>query len=302
MNKVVIIIVNWNTGELLARCLESMQVLPEREIIDEVIVVDNASTDRSLVKAQVSVGKSINKPRVRFIKQSSNTGFAKANNVAIELVFDRLEQGTHVLLLNPDTEIRAGALTAMVRVLEQDSRVGVVGPRLINSDGSGQASVRAFPTFGVFAFLLLRLHLLLPGARLWRSYKRDDFDYGGQAEVDQVKGAAFMIRGETLQQVGILDEGFWVWFEEVDYCRRVKATGWKVAYTPEAQVIHHGAISFNQLVGFKRSLPWLKSSLHYASKHLAWYESIILWLLAPISILLMIPATFWHAKQKNHEG
>lgn len=302
MLKLVIIIVNWNTGELLTRCLRSLQQLPELDLINEVIVVDNASTDRSLVKAQVAVGESINKPRVRFLKQNSNTGFARANNIAVELVMGRLGQQTHVLLLNPDTELKAGALTQLVRVLEEDEMVGVVGPRLLNGDGSGQPSVRSFPTFGVFVFLLLKLHRLWPNAKLWQAYMKDDFDYTGQAEVDQVKGAAFLIRGTLLDRVGLLDDRFWVWFEEVDYCKRVKAAGYKIVYTPRAQIVHHGAVSFNQLVGFRRSLPWLNSCLHYARKHLRWYEVLLLWLLAPISILLIIPAMFWHVKQKNYEG
>lgn len=300
MTKLVVIIVNWNTGELLARCLRSLQSLPERELIDEVIVVDNASTDRSLVKAQVAGGESINKPRVRFIKRHDNAGFARANNIAMESVLHKVDSETHVLLLNPDTEVKAGALAGMMRVLEQDSMAGVVGPRLLNSDGSGQLSVRSFPTFGVFIFMFLKLNRVLPRAKLWRRYLRDDFDYDRRAEVDQVKGAAFMIRGKLLESVGLLDERFWVWFEEVDYCQRVKRVGRKIVYTPEAQVIHQGATSFNQLVGWRRSLPWLASCLHYASKYLAWYEQAILWLLTPISILLIVPATFFHLKERNN--
>lgn len=299
MTKLVVIVVNWNTGELLARCLRSLQSLPERGLIDEVIVVDNASTDRSLVKAQVVVGEGINKPRVRFIKQHANAGFARANNIAMESVLHRIDSETHVLLLNPDTEVKAGALAGMTRVLEQDSMVSIVGPRLLNSDGSGQLSVRSFPTLGVFIFMFLKLNRIWPQAKRWRRYIRDDFDYGRQAEVDQVKGAAFMIRGTLIKSVGLLDEKFWVWFEEVDYCQRVKERGGRIVYTPEAQVIHQGAASFNQLVGFQRSLPWLASCLHYANKYLKWYEQATLWLLAPISILLIVPATFFHLKRNN---
>ena len=302
MTKVVIIIVNWNTGELLARCLRSLQSLPEGDLIDEVIVVDNASTDRSLVKAQVAVGESINKPKVRFIKRPDNAGFAKANNMAMKLVLPRLDSETHVLLLNPDTEVGPGALSGMTRVLGQDSLAGVVGPRLLNNDGSGQLSVRSFPTLGVFIFMFLKLNRIWPQAKRWRRYIRDDFDYGRQVEVDQVKGAAFMIRGKLLESVGLLDEKFWVWFEEVDYCQRVKRAGGKIVYTPEAQVIHQGAASFNQLVGWRRSLPWLVSCLHYASKHLAWYKQAILLLLTPISILLIVPATFFHLKERANEN
>lgn len=302
MTKLIVIIVNWNTGELLARCLRSLRSLPERDLIDEVMVVDNASTDRSLVKAQVAVGKSINKPRVRFIKQRDNAGFAKANNIAMESAGPRLDSETHVLLLNPDTEVKAGALAGMTRVLEQDSTAGVVGPRLLNSDGSGQPSVRSFPTFGVFVFMFLKLNRIWPRAKWWRSYIRDDFDYNRRAEVDQVKGAAFMIRGALIKSVGLLDEKFWVWFEEVDYCQRVKERGGKIVYTPEAQVIHQGAVSFNQLVGFQRSLPWLASCLHYANKYLKWYEWATLLLLTPISILLIVPATFFHLKERANEN
>ncbi len=300
MTKLVVIIVNWNTGELLARCLHSLQSLPEQGLIDEVIVVDNASTDRSLVKAQVVVGESINKPKVRFIKQHANAGFARANNIAMKSVLHRIDSETHVLLLNPDTEVKAGALAGMTRALEQDSMVSVVGPRLLNSDGSGQLSVRSFPTFGVFIFMFLKLNRVLPRAKLWRRYIGDNFDYDRHAEVDQVKGAAFMIRGKSLESVGLLDERFWVWFEEVDYCQRVKAAGYKIIYTPSAEVVHHGAVSFNQLVGWRRSLPWLASCLHYAGKYLTWYEQAILWLLTPISILLIVPATFSHLLKRGY--
>ena len=304
MSKVVIIIVNWNTGELLMNCVKSLQGLSEEErgLIDEVIVVDNASTDRSIVKAQYIVGKSINKPRVRFIMNERNVGFARANNLAIDRVLKK-PGDFHVLLLNPDTEIRAGALHGMLQVLQGDKKIGVVGPRLINSDGSVQPSVRSFPSFGEFVYLLLKLNRVASKSRRWQKYMRRDFDYAKQGSVDQIMGAAFLIRGVLTRSVGLLDERFWVWFEEVDYCKRVKQAGWDIVYTPEAEVMHYGGVSFNQLVSWKKTRPWLKSMMHYANKYFTAYERIVLWLLLPIAFILIIPSSVLHLviKQQNEK-
>lgn len=292
MSKLVIIIVNWNTGELLKNCVKSLQELSEEErgLIDEVIIVDNASTDRSVVKAQHVVGKSINKPRVRFIMQDKNLGFAKANNVAIDRVLKK-SGDWHILLLNPDTEVRAGALNGMLQTLKEDKSIGVVGPRLINSDGSIQPSVRSFPTFGEFVYLFLKLNRIASRSRRWQGYMRTDFDYTRRGSVDQVMGAAFLIRGELIQSVGLLDEKFWVWFEEVDYCKRAKLAGWKIVYTPEAEVMHSGGASFNRLVSWKKSWSWFMSMMHYAHKYFNIYEQIILWLLLPVALILTLPSS-----------
>lgn len=296
----VIIIVNWNTGELLMNCVKSLQGLSEEErgLIDEVIIVDNASTDRSIVKAQHIVGKSINKPRVRFIRQEKNLGFAKANNIAIDRVLKK-DGDWHILLLNPDTEVRAGALNGMLQALNEDKSIGIVGPRLINSDGSTQPSVRSFPAFGEFVFLFLKLNRIAPKSRRWQSYMRTDFDYTRQGSVDQVMGAAFLIRGELIRSVGLLDEKFWVWFEEVDYCKRVKLAGWKIVYTPEAEVLHHGGVSFNQLVSWQKNRLWLKSMMHYARKYFNFYERIVLWLLLPLAFALTLPFSLRHLAIKR---
>ena len=304
MQKLVIIIVNWNTGELLKNCVQSLQELSEeeRDLIDEVIIVDNASTDRSIVKAQHVAGKSVNKPRVRFIRQEKNLGFAKANNIAIDRVLSK-SGDFHILLLNPDTEVRAGALTGMLEVLNDDKLIGVVGPRLVNRDGTTQPSVRAFPSFGEFVFLFLKLHRIAAKSGRWQKYMRTDFNYIRQGSVDQVMGAAFLIRGELIQSVGLLDEKFWVWFEEVDYCKRAKLAGWKIAYTPEAEVMHYGGVSFNQLVSWRKALSWFKSMMHYAGKYFNIYERVMLWLLLPLALMLTFPSSVMHlaARRQNEK-
>jgi GT2 family glycosyltransferase len=298
MQQVVIIIVNWNTGEFLSRCLASLAVLPERERIAEVIVVDNASRDTSLVKAQVTTGQSGNRPPVRFIKLEHNAGFARANNIGFQRVRNSSHKDAHVLLLNPDTEMRAGALAHLMDTL-QDLRVGIVGPKLLNADGTTQPSVRAFPTLGVFVFFFLKLQYLFGRAALWRRYLRHDFEAELGQEVDQVMGAALLLRRAVVESIGLFDNNFWVWFEEVDLCRRVRYAGWKIMYEPRAEVLHHGGVSFNQLVGLRRAWPWLMSCLYYARKHLGYPAAMLLWLLLPAALVLAVPSSIVHLARRG---
>jgi GT2 family glycosyltransferase len=286
MNKVAIIIVNWNTGQYLADCIRSLAALPEREIerIDEVVVVDNASSDRSVIKAKQVVGENINKPRVRFVQNEKNEGFAAANNVGIDRVLQK-EKMTHVLLLNPDTKVRPGMVIEMIEVLGKNERAGVVGAKLIGADGKLQPSIRHFPTKKeMFLYLL----------KLGRFVRQEKTDYDKEQKVDQVMGAAFLIRKEVVESVGKLDDGFFLWFEEVDYCRRVVNEGWEVWYTPSAVCEHLGGISFGQLVGFQKTVPWLKSMQRYARKHMGYGTVAALYVLSPVSLLLSIPATLMH--------
>ena len=293
MDKVSIIIVNWNTGELLANCLRSLMLLPERSLIEHVVVADNASRDDSLKRAERTID---GWKAVSFISLEQNVRFARANTIGL----DSLEvKGRHILLLNPDTEMRPGSLKAMVEKLHGNHQVGIVGPKLFNSDGSVQASVRGFPTFTVLAGMFLKFHRLLPGLSLWRRYFASDFDYSREQPVEQVMGACFLIRDELFVDVGSLDEGFWIWFEEVDYCKRAHQAGWTVLYTPAGEVIHHGGVSFHQLFGFKKSWPFIRSALYYARKHFASWKVLVLYTLLPFAVLLILPSGLVHFAQRK---
>lgn len=291
---VTIIIVNWNTGGLLHRCLLSLAALPERVLIDRVLVVDNASTDDSMKQAKAA---RLPLP-TEFIGLPHNVGFARANNIA----WRKVRQNSHILLLNPDTEVRAGAVQVMVDAFKAD-RVGIVGPRLVNPDGSGQLSVRQFPTLAVFVILFLKLHRIFAGLPAWQRYMQAAFDYTKPAAVDQVMGAAFLVRNTAWESIGLLDERFWIWFEEVDYCKRAKAAGWMVHYTPMATVVHHGAASFSQLFGPRKSWLFLRGALQYAHKHLGLAAWVLLWVLVPFSLALSLPAGIVHAmsRQRNQK-
>ncbi|MEX2054994.1 MAG: glycosyltransferase family 2 protein [Candidatus Andersenbacteria bacterium] len=307
MTQVSIAIVNWNTGELLAKCVQSLLNVADSDRIAEIIVVDNASTDTSFAKAQAEVRGDARANKVIWIPLKTNAGFAKANNLALQRIHERHpSDSAHVLLLNPDTKVSSGALQQLLAVLDRNPQAGIVGPKLLNTDGTHQPSVRAFPTGSVLTVFFLKLARLLPLQGFWGRYLQTDFDYTKEQPTDQVMGAAFLIRNSLLdpkhaQYVGRLDEAFFVWFEEVDYCRRAKASGWQTVYTPLATITHHGGASFAQLLGVRRVLPYLKSALHYSRKHLSLLTTIILFLLLPISVLLAVPAALVHMvfRQQN---
>lgn len=284
--KLAISIINWNTGQLLANCLRSLLALPdaERSRIDSVWIIDNASRDQSVEQARAVMAASSESLPIHLIVNKNNVGFAAGNNQALQ----KIGGGRQVLLLNPDTEVEPGALSALLAVLESDSTVGIVGPRLVNSDGSLQGSVRPFPKFGDFILYMLKL------GRIIQSRQEGQFDYSHAGYVDQVMGAAFLIRDTVVRDVGLLDVGFFTLFEEVDYAKRARDAGWRCFYTPASTIRHVRAASFNQLVGFRRSLPWLQSSLHYARKHLTPWQVAVLYILVPLSLALVLPASVKH--------
>lgn len=296
MSRIRIIIVNWNTGKLLTRCVQSLQTLPERNLIDSIVVIDNASHDNSLVWLRQKIAADTNPP-VHITASPTNLGFARANNQAVAQGSTGHGPGDpHIFLLNPDTEVKPGALATLVQTLEHNQAVGVVGPKLLHADGSLQPSVRQFPSAGVLAMFFLKLGRLLPHTGWGRKYLAQSFDYNKRSAVDQVMGAAFLIRNAVWQHVGTLDESFWVWFEEVDYCRRVKNAGWQVMFDPAATVTHHGAASFNQLIGTRRTLPFLRSALRYSAKHLGYASTVSLLALFPAALCLAIPAAVFHRR------
>jgi GT2 family glycosyltransferase len=292
-----IVIVNWNTGQLLARCIQALEALPEKSLIHHAYVVDNASKDDSLEEA-VKVPTSF---ALDCIRSTVNLGFSKANNLGLEKIRTSGAQ-THILLLNPDTEMQPGCLTALLEALKRHPLAGVVGPRLLNADKSLQPSVRAFPTFAVFLSFFLKLQHVLSKRAFWQHYMQTHFDYSKEQSVDQVMGAVFLIRHEAWKKIGDLDDHYWIWFEEVDYCQRAKRAGWEVWYTPTGETMHYGAASFHQLVGLRRTWPFIQSSLVYTGIYEEQWQFMILWLLTPIALLLALPASLAHIRQKQHNA
>jgi GT2 family glycosyltransferase len=230
-----VIVVSWNTRELLRACLASLR----RElqgVSAEVFLIDNDSADGSAAMVAADF------PEVRLIANKTNRGFAAANNQALDTV-----TGEFVLLLNPDTEVHPGALNKLVEFMHTHPRAGIVAPQLLNSDGSIQRSCRQFPTFFGMLYELMGLSRFFPDKPLFRQYKMLDWEHDDERQVDQPEGACLLLRKSVIDQVGTLDEGFFMLFEEVDWCYRIKQAGWEIWFTPTAKVTHHYGQSIKQV-------------------------------------------------------
>lgn len=251
---VSIAIVNWNASHFLSPCLRSIYNNGASEDHLEVLIVDNASADGSaeLIEAEF--------PQARVLRNDSNLGFAKATNQAI-----RLSHGRYVLLLNPDTVLFPSAISAMVSFLDKHPKVAAVGPRTLNSNGQTVESYAPFPG----------LEMALRGLRLVATASYECLLEPPSLEpkpVDWVCGACMMVRREALDQVGLLDEGFFMYWEETDLCWRLWQHGWEVYYLPEACITHHMAGSSAQaddkvyLNGLLLN-EWVNSAHRFLRKH-----------------------------------
>jgi len=242
-----IIIVNWNTRELLAGCLRSIAncelritnyrtpATPIYRSINlpaaEVFVVDNASTDGSATMVREHF------PWVRLIENTENVGFARANNQGIALA-----TGRYVLLLNPDTEIHPGALETLIEFMGATPEAGACGPRLLNGDGTLQHGCHPMLTPGREFWRLLFLERFWPRT----TYPIDRWDVATPRQVEVIKGACLLLRRAALDQVGVLDESYFMYTEEVDLCYRLTQAGWGLWCVPAAAVTHYGEGSSRQ--------------------------------------------------------
>jgi N-acetylglucosaminyl-diphospho-decaprenol L-rhamnosyltransferase len=248
-----VIVVSWNTADLLLACLASLAENPFHGD-HEIIVVDNASPDGSADRVARSY------PRVRLIRNASNEGYSAGNNLAI-----RRACGRYVLLLNSDTEVRSGTLDRLVRFLESAPRAGAVGPRHVNPDGSLQPSCMRFPTLGtalIFDTLVARLP---PGKRHLDRYFMRDFDHRSSRPVDQIPGSCLLMPREVVQTVGLLDERLWLYFNDVDYCQRILAADYSIHFLSDAEVMHHQHASTRKFTYFV--VEWHANRVIYYRKY-----------------------------------
>lgn len=268
--KLSILIVSYNVRELLDRCLRSLSPIPDDW---EVIVVDNDSNDGT--KEYLERWKTENGKR-KIVLLPKNVGFAKGNIEAYKHA-----SGEYILLLNPDTKVLPNAIATMVRYLDEHPRVSILGPKLLNEDGSVQRSVRGFPTLISQLFILLKLHNYYSSTfESLKHYLLPDFDYSKTQSVDQVMGAALLTRRSDIDAVGFLDPKFKRIFEEVDFCYRVKKSGGEVAYHPDARIVHSKGQSFGNSMRLSRMLRkqyyFNQGMLRFFRKHKPLWQTIAL--------------------------
>jgi GT2 family glycosyltransferase len=260
-----IIIVNWNVRDLLRACLQSLERHPASRHSQRIIVVDNASTDGSVAMLREEF------PAVQVVASARNAGYGGGNNLGLA----RAEQldaaagrptSSHFLILNPDTEATPGALDALLDYADAHADAGIVGPQLRYADGSAQSSRRRFPTLATALFESTWLQPLAPRRLLDDYYVRDRRD-DETCDVDWVVGAAMLVRREAYLQVGGFDEqSFFMYSEEIDWCRRIKQAGWRVIYHPQSVIIHHEGKSSEQ-VSARRMIHFNTSKVRYFAKH-----------------------------------
>jgi len=271
--KVSIVIVSWNVKAFLVDCIESI-IKSTSSFDNEIIVVDNAGTDGT-VEAIIE-----RFPEVRLIANADNAGFARANNQGAAVA-----QGEYLFIVNPDTQFLPNTLNELVKFMDRNPDIAMCGPHVLNGDRTTQRSVRGLPTWGM-AFSrhtpLGTLGLFRKSLSAWRCR---DFNYHQQADVEQLIGAALLVRRNIFERVCGFDERFFMYYEEVDLCKRIKEEGGRVVYNPGAELIHLGGKSSNQIPAQKRFM-MLNSLVLYLQKHTDGFQSRLLSGLFKAGVLL----------------
>lgn len=267
-----IIIVSWNVREKLK---DNLRALYESQDVDfEVFVVDNNSRDGTVAMAQE------NYPQVKLIINRQNYGFARANNQAIKLA-----QGRYVLLLNPDMRLFDDTLSSIVSWADSHEQAWVIGCRLLDESARIVKQVRRFPALLDQLAIILKIPHIFPA--VLNRYLMNDFDYSKSAAVDSVRGGFFMIRRQAVKRVGLLDERYFLWFEEVDYCRRVKEAGGEIWYMPTAECIDLMGQSFKQVNLAVKQRYFRDSMLKYFKKWQPGWQYWILRLAWPVGLMVV---------------
>jgi GT2 family glycosyltransferase len=251
-----IIIVNWNTKEYLLPCLKSI-FKGGQGTGWEVIVVDNGTRDGSREEVKKAF------PLVHLIENERNLGFAKAANQGLQKA-----SGRYVLLLNPDTQVKNGAIERLVSFIGAHSDVGVAGAQLLNADGTKQNSIANFPSLGTELLNKSLLRWLFP-----KKFPGKERNYSEPIEVDSVIGACMMVRRDALDQFGLLDEDYFLFLEETDWCYRMKKAGWKIYHVPQAEVYHFQGKSA-ETVKKRARIEFYRSRYHFFKKnrgHFQWF-------------------------------
>lgn len=263
--KTSVIIVSYNTREILRACLERLFAVTS-DLVLEVIVVDNASRDASADMVERDF------PGVRLIRSQTNLGFAAANNVGFKMA-----SGDYILLLNPDALVEPGALQRSLACMAADPAIGMGGGLLLGKAGEWQPSARLFPSLLNELLVLSGLAARFPKSRFFGRFDRTWDDSGKPVEVDWVPGAFTLIRRSALEAVGAFDERFFLYYEEVDLCRRFRQAGWTIWYWPDAVIRHWGGESSKTVEnhdfsssGSQLTLWRMRSGLLYYRKHHGW--------------------------------
>lgn len=275
-----IIIVNYNTCKLTCDAIQSI-LRSDTSYSYEIIVVDNHSSDDSMEIIPRSF------PEVTLIGNTENVGFARANNQAI-----RISCGRYILLLNSDTVIQEDTLQVMVSFMDQHPEVGASGCKVVLPDGRlDKACRRGFPTPAASFYYLSGLSRLFPKSALFNQYQLTHLDPDDSYPVDCLVGAFMIVRRETIEQVGLLDEDFFMYGEDVDWCYRMKQAGWGIYYYPQTSIIHYKGASSRRkplkiIYEFHRAM-YLFHKKHYQQKY-SWLTNAAVYIGISLKFILSL--------------
>jgi GT2 family glycosyltransferase len=263
-----IVIVSWNARKFLIDCLKSIAATAP-PLAQEVIVVDNGSTDGS------AEAVAADHPGVRLIRNEANLGFARGNNLGLAAA-----EGRYVALINSDVLLRDGCLQRLVRYLDEHPRVGIVGPRVLNADGTLQFSCWDFPSVAGTLARSLALDTLARRSALGARFTMRDWPTDAEHAAEALSGCIVVARREAVQSVGPLDEAYFFYAEDQDWCLRFRRAGWEIRYDPLAEAVHFGGGSSSGQTA-RYAVEYERANLYYWRKHhgrlgQAWYAIMIL--------------------------
>ena len=273
MKDVSVVVVTYKEGlDILKACFDS--VVAQTGVSFELIVVDNGASEatRGLLSSY---------PASTYIRNATNRGFAAAVNQGIKRA-----NGRYTLLLNPDTSCGPDVYSKMIARLDQDKEVGVASCLIRYPDGKLQESIRRFPQVADQLLTMLKAPHFFKHLRAIDRYMMHDVDALQTQDVDSIMGAFMWIRREVIEKNGWLDERYFIWFEEVDYCKMVHDAGWKIRHYGDIQITHHKGHTFNQIATLRKQ-KWIRTSLRkYFYKHHGLLAAGLFWVLTPIFIVL----------------
>ncbi|MFZ5365565.1 MAG: glycosyltransferase family 2 protein [Patescibacteria group bacterium] len=292
MKTLSIIIVSWNVSALLIRLIKSIFEYT-KDIDFEVIIVDNNSKDDTIEQLRSKFAEEIANEKLIILDEKENHGFAKGNNLGAARA-----KGEILWFLNPDMEFIEDSAKIMLEILKSDDKIGALGCKLLYEDRTAQPTVKSFPALPDQVLILLKLHHLLKTKSLKR-YLAKYFRYDRQQAVDQLMGACLMINKEIFEKVGKWDEDYWLWWEDVDLCKKIKDAGYKNVFTPATAIIHYEGKSFEQVPSLDKQKRFNRGMRIYFRKHHGLGSYIFLSALSPVSLLLAWITQLFKVKPKT---
>jgi GT2 family glycosyltransferase len=256
-----IVIVTWNSKDYVIECLQSLQGAAE-DLSAEIIVVDNESADGTAEAVRREF------PGVRLLESGGNLGFARGCNAGMKLA-----NGQYICLINPDVKVLPGCLPKMFRFMQGNQGIGLLGPAMLNRDGQVQRSGMRFPSIWNVLLRSLAADSVFRLLRLPGTWLMSDFGFDELRDLDVLNGWFWMARREAIEQIGPLDDSFFMYAEDIDWCKRFWSAGWRVVFYPDAKSVHYGGgSSANDPLRF--SLEQSRANLQYWRKHNGWTSSI----------------------------